>query len=543
MIKKLLNGQSKTITSAAILLGVASLASKALGFVKLRLLSTVFTAPITDTFFVAVKAPDFVFNLLVLGAISSSFIPIFVSYLNKKDIQDGWDFVNGVLNFLLISTATISVVFIIFAPSITKILAPGIAIDPERFRLTVSLTRILFLSPIIFAASSVMGGILRSFKRFLLYAVAPIFYNVGIIIGIVFLSKYWGMFGVAIGAIIGASLHFLIQFIGAIALGFKFKFVFPFKHKGVRKLTKLMIPHIMGIATNQVNILVFTFLSSRLLQGDITIFNYANIIQNLPIGLFSISLALAAFPTMASLASQKRGEEFAKTFSDTARQILFWIIPTSAIIFALRAQLVRVIVGSKNFPWEATVATYQTLGYFAIGMFAVGLLPLLSRAFYAMNDTMTPFLAGLASVVASIVGGFYLSNKLGVVGLGIAFVIAAIINILILITLLKLRLKDIKMGEVIKMLTKILPATAIMLIVMQTVKYWVAPQIDMQTFSGIIYQSSLAGIAGIAVYCCICLVLKCEEMITFLQALGRRIHLKKPVQVTEIVEDIDEQNY
>ncbi len=543
MIKKLLNGQSKTITSAAILLGVASLASKALGFVKLRLLSTVFTAPVTDTFFVAVKAPDFVFNLLVLGAISSSFIPIFVSYLDKQDIQDGWDFVNGVLNFLLISTAIISVVFIIFAPLVVKTLAPGIVSDSERFNLTVSLTRVLFLSPIIFAASSVMGGVLRSFKRFLLYAIAPIFYNVGIIIGILFFSKQWGMFGVAIGAIIGASMHFLIQFVGALALGFKFKFVLPLKHRGVRKLAKLMVPHIMGIATNQVNILVFTFLSSQLLKGDITIFNYANIIQNLPIGLFSISLALAAFPTMASFAAKKQKEEFVKTFSDTARQILFWIIPTSAIMFALRAQLVRTIVGSKNFPWESTVATYQTLGYFAIGMFAVGLLPLVSRAFYALNDTLTPFLAGLVSVAVSIIGGFYISNKMGVAGLGVAFVIAAIVNIVILIAILKARLKDIKLSGIFKMLAKILPATVIMLIVIQSVKYWVAPQIDMQTFTGIFYQSSLAGIAGIVVYCSVCLALKCEEMITFLQALGRRIHLKKPLQVTEIIEDIDEQNY
>ncbi|TRZ77749.1 murein biosynthesis integral membrane protein MurJ [bacterium] len=543
MIKKLLNGQSKTITSAAILLGIAALASKSLGFIKLRLLSTVFTTPITDTFFVAVKAPDFIFNLLVLGAISASFIPIFVSYLDKKDIKDGWDFVNGILNFLLISTAIISIVFIIFAPFIVRILAPGLVSDPERFNLTVSLMRVLFLSPIIFAASSVMGGILRSFKRFLLYAIAPIFYNVGIIFGIVFLSKPYGIYGVAIGSILGASMHFLIQFIGALALGFRFKFILPFKHKGVTKLARLMVPHVMGIATNQVNILVFTFLASRLLKGDITIFNYANIIQNLPIGLFSISLALAAFPTLAILAAKKQREEFAKTFSDTARQILFWIIPTSAILFALRAQLVRAIVGSRNFSWEATVATYQTLGYFAIGMFAVGLLPLLSRAFYALNDTMTPFLAGLVSVAVSVVGGFYLSNKMGVSGLGIAFVIAATINMLILLILLKIRLKDIKMARIFKMLAKILPATAIMLIVIQTVKYWVAPQIDMQTFYGIAYQSSLAGMAGIAVYCSVCLALKCEEMITFLQALGRRIHLKKPVQVTEIIEDIDEQNY
>ncbi len=543
MIKKLLNGQSKTITSAAILLGVATLASKAMGFVKLRLLSTVFTTPITDTFFVAIKVPDFIFNLLVIGAISSSFIPIFVGCLDKKDTQDGWDFVNGVLNFLLISTIAISIVFIVFAPSIIKILAPGIAIEPERFKLTISLMRVLFLSPIIFAASSVMGGILRSFKRFLLYAIAPIFYDVGIIIGIVFLSKYWGIFGVAVGTILGAFFHFLAQFAGATALGFKFKFIFPFKHKGVRKLIKLIIPHIMGIAANQINTLVFIFLASRLLQGDITIFNYANTIQNLPIGLFSISLALAAFPTLASLASQKRKEEFANVFSDTARQILFWIIPTSAIIFALRAQLVRIIVGSKNFSWGATVATYQTLGYFAIGMFAVGLLPLLSRTFYAMNDTLTPFWAGFVSVIASIVGGSYFSNKMGVSGLGLAFIIATIINILILIILLKLRLKDIKMDKVLKMLTKILPATAVMLIIMQIVKYWIAPQVNMQTFSGIIYQGSLAGIAGIAVYCSICLVLKCEEMIIFLQAFSRRIHLKKPVQVTEIVEDIDEQNY
>jgi len=541
MIKNLLNKQSKTITSAAILLGAATLVSKFLGFIRLRLLSGTFgVGSALDAYTVAIKIPDLVFNLLVIGAISSSFIPIFLSFIDKKQEKEGWEFVNGVLNLLLISTAIIATIGIIFAPQIVKTVAPGFKTDPERLKIAIILMRILFANPIIFAISSVMGGVLRSFKRFMLYALAPLLYNIGIIIGIVFFSKYFGIYGVALGNILGALMHFAIQFIGAFAAGFKYKFILPLKHSGIRKLSKLIVPHIMGIATNQVNILIFTFIASRLARGDIFIFNSAEIINSLPIGIFAFSLTIAAFPTLSSLSVEKKWDKFKETISTTFRQILFLIIPSSVIIYSLRAQLVRVVLGAKGVSWQTTTAAVQTLGFLTIGMFAIALLPLLSRAFYALNDTMTPFLSGLASTVVSIVSGFILADKFGVSGLGIAFSAAAVINILILVTLLWIRLKGFYIKKIAIMLTKIIPASFIMIYVMQWTKYSLAPSVDMQTFFGVAFQGFVAVTAGISIYCIVCLALRCEEMILFKDALWRRLRLRRPVQIQEIAEELDE---
>ena len=540
-VKKIFNSQSKTITSAAILLGTATLASKFLGFIKLRLLSMTFSVGAElDAYTAATKIPDLVFSLLVLGAISSSFIPIFLHYIDNKKEKDGWDFVNNVLNLIVAGTVIISIIGIIFAPQIIRIIAPGFKNDPRRFTKAVILMRILFANPVIFAASSVMGGILRSFKRFLLYALAPLLYNIGIIIGILFFSKWWGIFGVAAGAILGALMHFSIQFAGAIASGFKYRPIFSFRHSGIKKLFKLMIPHIMGIAANQINILIFTFIASRLIVGDIFLFNSTELIYNLPIGIFAISLSIAAFPMLSSLAAKKDWNKFRKTVSETIRQTLFLIIPSSVMIFALRAQIVRIVLGSKNVSWQTTAAASQTLGFLAMGMFAAGLLPLLSRSFYSLNDTFTPFISGLAGVVISAVCGFYFSSKIGVAGLGLAFAMAAGVNTFILIILLRKKLKGIEIKKIISLLFKVIPAAGLMAITIQSIKYIIAPRINMQTFFGVIMQGALAGIAGIVVYCIICLVLKWEEMILFKEALIRRLRFGRSVQTQEIADDIDE---
>lgn len=539
-VKKFLNNQSKSITSAAVLLGVATFASKFLGFIKIRLLATVFGAGATlDAYYAAISIPEFVFNLLVVGAISASFIPIFLSYLSNEQEKEAWEFMNGILNLLTLAVTIISVLFIIFAPQTIKAVAPGFINDPERLNLAIPLMRIMFITPILFGISSVMSGVVRSFKKFLIYALAPILYNIGIIIGIIFFSKFWGIFGVAYGVILGAFLHLGMEAFGAISSGFKYKFALPLKHKGVRKLSKLMVPNIMGIASDQVTALIFTLIASKLLVGDITIFNFADIIRTMPIGIFALSFAVASFPSISSLAAKKDWDGFISTISSTARQILFWMIPAAIVMYVLRAQLVRVVVGSKGFSWYATQATAQTVGYFAIGICAAGLAPLLSRAFFSLHDTITPFLTGICGMAVSIAAGFILAKKMGVPGLGLAFIFSAIIDVLLQTILLKKKLGKIEGDKIFSMLIKILPAGLIMAFAMQGTKYFVASKVNMQTFFGIIAQGTAAGVIGIIVYLAACLALKCEEMVLFKDSLMRKFQFKKPIEVIEIEEEIN----
>lgn len=540
MLKKLLNGQSKTITSAAILLGMATLASKLLGFLRLRLMTAVFgVGKIADAYTAASKVPEFVFDLLVLGAIASSFIPIFLSFMENNKEREGWEFVNNILNLLVVFTAALSIICAIFAPFITRLIAPGFIGDASQMSQTVLLMRILFITPAIFGASSVMGGILRSFRRFLIYAIAPLLYNIGIIIGIIFFSKFWGIMGTAVGAVLGSIMHLSIQFLGALSSGFRYKMSFKYG-PGVKRLSKLMIPHIMGIAANQINVLIFVFIASRLASGDVFLFNSVEMIHRLPIGIFAISLSIAAFPTLASFGAKKEWDNFIETFSATASQALFWIIPSSAIIYALRIQIVRVILGSKGVSWATTISAGQTLGYLCAGMFAAGLLPLLARTFYSLQDTITPFLTGLLSSLISVAAGFYLAQKMGVSGLGLAFSAASIANIAILLIILKKRAGRLGAKKISLMLAKIVPASAVMILSIQAAKYLIASKVNMQTFLGIALQGSIAGLIGIIIYCIICLILKCEEMKIFIDALWRRIRFRKPVQVREISDEIDE---
>lgn len=540
-IKKLLNGQSKSITSAAVLLGIATFASKFLGFIKARLLATVFGAGTAlDAYYVAVSIPEFVFNLLVVGAISASFIPIFLSYLNNDQEKEAWEFANGVLNLLAFAVAAISILFIIFAPQAVKAVAPGFINDPERLNLSIPLMRIMFITPAVFGISSVMSGIVRSFKKFLIYALAPILYNIGIIFGILALSKFWGIFGVAYGVVLGSFLHLAIEALGAAESGFKYKFAPPLKHKGVKRLLRLMVPNIVGIASDQINALVFTFIASKLLIGDITIFNFADTIRTLPIGIFAISFAVASFPSISSLAAKKDWDNFISTISSAARQILFWMIPSAIAMFALRAQLVRIVVGSKNFSWYATEAAARTVGFFAIGICAAGLAPLFSRAFFSLHDTITPFLTGLCGMATSIAAGFILSKKMGVPGLGLAFIFAAIIDVSLQLAILKKRLGRIDEKKIFMLFAKVLPAGVAMAFVMQKVKYFMAPRVDMHTFLGVAKQGMAAGIAGMAAYCAICLALKCEEMILFKNSIMKKLQFRKPIEVIEIEERIDE---
>lgn len=540
-VKKLLNGEFKSITSAAVLLGTATFASKFLGFIKTRLLSMVFgPGAVLDAYFAAISIPEFVFNLLVIGALSASLIPLFLGYLNNDQEKEAWEFMNGVLSLLVFVIAIISILSIIFAPQIIKVVVPGFNESEERFRLAVPLLRILFTTPIIFGISSVMSGVVRSFRKFLVYALAPILYNVGIIIGILVFSKFRGIYGVAFGVILGSFLHLAIETFGAVSSGFKYKFVLPFRNKGVRKLSKLMIPNIMGIASDQVNSLVFTLIASKLLIGDVTLFNFADIIRTLPIGIFALSFAVASFPSISDLAAKKDWDNFISTISGTARQIIFWMVPSAIGMFALRAQLVRVVVGSKNFSWQSTHSAAQTVGFFAIGICASGLAPLLSRAFFSLHDTITPFLTGLCGTAISITAGFILSKKMGVAGLGLAFVFAAIIDVFLQTIFLKKKLGRIDGDKIILTFAKIIPAGILMALAMQKAKYFTASKIGTDTFLRIALQGAIAGIVGITVYFSVCLLLKCEEMILFKDALLKKLQFRKSIAITEIVDDIDE---
>jgi len=543
MIKRLFNGKINSITVAAGLVAMSSLISRFLGIFRDRILAGEFGAGETlDIYYAAFRIPDLIFNLLVLGALSAGFIPIFTSLIkressanyreSKKDEilkkfgfsnKKAWELANSVINILGISLIIFCSLGIIFAPYLMKLVTPGFSNDLQN--LTVSLTRVMFLSPLLLGISSVLGGILQSFKRFFVYSLSPILYNIGIIIGALYFVPLWGIYGLAWGVVLGAGLHMLVQVPLVIKLGFRYKFSFDFKNKSVKKIGIMMIPRTLSLGITQINLLVITIIASTLASGSLTVFNFANNLQSFPIGIFGISFAVAAFPTLSAVAFQKK--ELIKNFSSAIRQILFFIVPATVLLITLRAQITRVILGTGQFDWEDTILTIDTLGFFAISLFAQAIIPLLVRMFFARHNSRTPFFIGLLAAIVNVILSLWLAPKLGVAGLALAFSIASIFNFILL--WLALRIEVGNMDEIKILLATIKFSVAVIAcgITVQGMKLVVWPYVDMTRLWGVLTQGLVAGMFGLFIYLAVCSLLRSRELFGFWEAIKKRLPWKK----------------
>jgi putative peptidoglycan lipid II flippase len=533
MFKKKFSVATNSITSAAALVAVFSLLSRVLGILRDRILAGQFGAgEITDIYYAAFRIPDLLFNLIVLGALSAGFIPVFTQLvknfsLSKKESneknKEAWALANNVLNLLLITLIIFSVLGIIFTPQLINLIVPGFSLGAKA--LTVKLTRIMFFSPIFLGISGILGGILQSYKKFLAYSLAPVLYNLGIIFGILYLVPRFGSNGLAWGVILGAFLHMAIQIPSVISSGFKYSLKLNLKSKHLKKIIKMMVPRTLALAVSQVNLLVITIISSTLAIGSLAIFNFANNLQSFPVGIFGISFAIAAFPVFSRLGNNNK--ELKKTFLKTFKQILFFIIPATVLFITLRAQIIRVILGSGKFNWQDTVLTIETLGFFSLSLFSQATIPLLVRVFYAKKDSRTPFYAALITMVINIILSVYFSVILGISGLSLAFSIASILNFIILWIVLSWRLKGLVSKNLIWTIVKMSLAAIAAGGMVQLAKIFIWPFIDMRTFMGVFTQGLVSGLAGLFVYVILCYILKVEELKNIVNNFKRKISWKK----------------
>jgi len=534
---KILNGQSQTITGAAMVLALASLASRVLGLVRDRMLAGNFGAGDTlDVYYAAFRLPDLVYNLLIMGALSAGFIPVFVGLWNKSQEGDreAWRFVSSLLNILLIALVVVGALFFIFTPQLMRAITPGFI--GEKFNLTVSLTRIMFLSPLLLGLSSVWGGVLQSLKRFLVFSLTPVFYNLGIIFGIVFLVPRWGAYGLAWGVALGALLHMIIQLPTLFSLGFKYQLVLDWHDVGVRRLARLMVPRTLTLAVSQLNFVAITILASFLAAGSLAIFNLAYNIWTFPLGILAASLATAAFPALSQNAAAKDKQAFAKTLADTFRQILFLVIPASVLLIVLRAQIVRVILGTGKFGWEDTILTINSLQYLTLGLFAEALTLLLVRGFFAWEDTRTPFWLGLVSSFIRIGGAWWFSLSLGVAGLALGFAIGGVVNMLLLWLFLTRKAGNLGFGEIFVSGIKILLASIAAGLGAYGALRLADKFVDTHAFLGLLAQGAMAGLVGLIIYFLAGLLLRSLEMRIFWQAVKNRVPFKIAASDKEIIE-------
>ena len=533
---KILNGQSKSITGAAIIISGATLVSRLVGLGRDRIFANLFGAgPVMDAYYAAFKIPDLVYNLLIVGALSAGFIPTFTKLFNSGENKSpAWKLANNVLNITAISLGALSILGIIFTPALAPAIAPGFSAASKQ--LVISFTRIMFGSTILLGLSMVIGGVLQSLRAFFLYSLAPIFYNIGIIIGATVLAPRWGVNGLAWGVVLGAFLHFSLQCYSAYANGYRWQWYLNWKDKETRLVGKLMIPRTLGLAISQLNLVIITVLASLLPVGSVAIFNFANNLQAVPIGIIGIPFALAVFPALSMAASQNNAEEFIKSLSSTIRQILFLIIPLSIILMLLRAQIVRVVLGSGKFDWAATINTADTLALFSLSLFAQALIPLVARAFYALSNTKTPFVIGVISELVSIIAALLLMKPLGVAGLALAFSIGSILNFTILIVALRNIMQKIDGETIFSSFLRMVLAAIPMALIIQYAKYPLAKIFDQTRFFGILGQGLVASIIGLAIYFLICYLLKVPELMQLKNSFQRRLLKVKQIAAEESIE-------
>jgi putative peptidoglycan lipid II flippase len=512
MVKKISNvlHQQNSIFGASLILVITLFLSNVLGVVRDHYLTQKIPTDLLSSYYAAFRIPDLIFNVLILGAIASAFIPVFTTLITQKKNQEAWLVAASVINIAIIFLVLSSLILVVIIPYLMPFIVPGF--DVAHRELTVKLARIMLASPILFGLSYIFGGILNSFKRFFVYSLAPLVYNLTIITGTLLFASKYSVTGVAVAVVCGAFLHFLIQLPVAIKLGFRWHFKIALHHWGVKRIGLLMFPRAIALGSNQIMLLVFTAIASAIGGYAIAVYTLADNIQTMPTVVFGTSFATAIFPTLAESASSGKDSNFGNHVGRMIRIILFFMVPMTIMIYLLRAEIVRLILGSGFFGWEQTIATANALGFFALSLVFSGLIPLFSRSFYALHNTKIPMIITVIGVLVSVTLAKIFANKLGVGGLALAFSAGSFITASILYFILRKKIKLENEKEIAIFILKIILAGVLAAIAIQESKMIIGLFVNMQRSWGVAIKTLVSLGAGTLVYLLCCWIFGCEEI-------------------------------
>ena len=434
--KDLLEKESSSILSAATIIMGATLASALLGLVRTRLLIQFFYADpaVVDVFWAAFRLPDMIFQIIIVGALSSAFIPVFSRYLGNKDESNL--IASSMINAVMLIMMILSLGIMIFAYPLSHLIAGGFT-EPQLI-LMANLTRIMACAQLFFGFSSFLTGVIQSHKRFLVPALSPVLYNLGIIIGILVFGKTLGIYGAAIGVVIGAFLHLLAQLPLAGKLGFRYRLAWDGRHGAVKEMSRLMLPRVLTLSLVQIEATAIVTFSTWLSPGTVTIISIAQQLANLPVRLIGIPIGQASLPFFTKITSKNDLLALAAMVNNTILEMLYLALPASVIVLVLRIPLVRLAYGADSFPWAETVLTGKLVAILAVSIAARSLTHVLVRVFYSLHNTTTPFITNLFSTIINISLSYYFLFvlKSGVLGMAVAITVASLIETIVLTSLL-----------------------------------------------------------------------------------------------------------
>lgn len=535
---RLVSVRQKNIFSAAAFIFVAVLFSAVLGLIRTRLLSAYFGASRSlDIYYAAFRIPDFLFQLLVMGALSAAFIPVFTSLTSDGKKLHAFEFANIAINFGAVVFLIFNVIVFFFSVEICRLLAPGFS-NSDVLKMA-TLTKIMVSAQIFFIIGNFITGILQSYNHFFLPAVAPIFYNIGIIIGVLFLSPSIGIFGPALGVVIGTFLFLIVQLPLVFKIGYKYAPVFDFRNKHLIEAAKLMIPRTISLGVSQIEFTADLMIASLLVAGRYTIFNFALILMGLPIRLFGASIGQASLPTMSQLFFQKNFNEFSEILKTSLKQIFFFVIPLTVLIAVLRVPFVRLAFGASAFSWDSTVLTGKTLALLSLGILGQSATQILMRAYYAAKNTKSPLFLSLTSVLVNVSLSvfFVLILHFDVLGLALSTSISSVfLAILLHVFLVKKRI-FLNSHDLYRDVTKIIFAGIIMAILtyvpMKILDRFV---FDTARTINLLILTISVSVWGVLTYGFICYKFKVAELKIFLGFITKIGNWKKSLEEqTEIM--------
>jgi len=526
---------------AALILAVSSIVSAAFGLLRDRLLAGNFGAGESlDVYYAAFKIPDFIY-IISLSVISvNALIPFFLEK-SAVSVEQAKKFLDETLSFFLLTIFFLAAGAYFLIPNLAGLVAPGFS-ESSRTEF-VSLSRILLLSPIFLGLSNLVSSVIQSHNRFIIYALSPVFYNLGIIFGLIFLFPKFGLAGIAAGVALGAAAHLAVQIPAIVKLGF---FPWPamkINFKEAWKVAKLSFPRSLGLGLNQIILIFITASASLLSAGSIAVFNLSFNLQSVPLAVIGMSYSVAAFPTLAKLFVNNKKMEFLEQTAVAARQIIFWSIAASALIIVLRAQIVRVVFGSGHFSWQDTRLTAAAVAIFAFSITAQSIIIVFTRAFYASGKTWKPiminvisavFIIGLTPVFISLIKNHYFLSSFfeialrvgGVSGadmlaLPLAYSLGMIANSVLIFLLFQKEFGDVWI-RARKTFFEVLWASLLMGVAAYLALNFLDNIFDINTFGGIFAQGVLSALAGGIVWFGVLKALKNKELEEITDAIFAR---------------------
>ncbi len=439
------------------------------GLVNQVLVSRAFgTSADLDAFFAANRLTETIFSLMAGGALASAFLPTFTSFLTRDDRRGAWRLASAIANLVLLVLGLVSTLCWLAAPWLVQnVLAPGFE-DPEQVRLTVSLLRVMLISPVIFSMSGLLMAALNAHRHFTLPALAPAFYRIGMIISVLVFVPRYGIHGLAWGAVLGAGMHLAIQLPALRGIGARFEFRLGFREPTVQHIGRLMAPRILGAAVVQINFLVNTIIASGQPEGSVAAITYALQVMIMPQAVIAQAIAIAALPTFSAQVARGKLDEMRASLANTLRGVIFLSLPASLGLILLRHPVIVLLLQRGEFTTDSTELVAWALLWYAAGLIGHSVLEIIVRAFYAMQDTRTPVIVGALAMSLNVVFSLIFSAWFARIGwaphggLALANSLATALECFILLWVMRRRLGGLDLRRLRRGLAASVAATTTM---------------------------------------------------------------------------------